>query len=153
MNDNAIWNMVDKRTATLNAIRNYPAMLFIRDIEAQKLTSRKEDIEQPVGTVFHEQTLRGTPLSADQKIINQINAVDLIERRLKHSFDFLDWFEPAWKDISEQDRMLLTRFYLGARQKMGVTQELVKELNYSPRTVDGMRASALKKLQVRLFGG
>ena len=83
---------------------------------------------------------------------NLSNTSELDKFRYLQSKEFLDWFEPAWNCLSEQNKNILKEFYMKGNLKSGAGTRLQFSLNYSERQLHRIRACAVKELAFLLFG-
>jgi hypothetical protein len=63
------------------------------------------------------------------------------------------WFEPAWRALTDDERLILSEFYMSGNQRSGATYRLMGLLNYSESHIERMRAKALSGLRQMLYGG
>ena len=40
-----------------------------------------------------------------------IDEIDTLKERYRQAVEFMDWFEPAWKKLSEDERFILEAYY------------------------------------------
>ncbi len=66
--------------------------------------------------------------------------------------EYMGWFEPAWKSLSDTDRLVLREYYMTDNRKSGATARLEARLNYGHSQIDRLRCKALSRLSFMLFG-
>lgn len=83
---------------------------------------------------------------------NKASNIELDSFRLKRVNDYLNWFEPPWNALSEEQRMILTEFYMNDNLKSGAGVRLQFKCNYSERQLYRIKGDALLELSKYLFG-
>ena len=99
---NIIWQYLDKRSAAVNALKDYSSMAYI-------LAHTDEEIAQ----VHEDTTTLGSPnpQSGEMRIITAIDEIDVLRERYRQAKEYMEWFQPAWDSLSEDERYVLEQFY------------------------------------------
>lgn len=142
----------DQKSATIAAIRTYCDKKRIIRNTAEK---EKEAYEKMISP--HKANLTGLPSVQNPKagediLLNEIDKLDELHRRLRSAREYTAWFEPAWESLTDTERFVLSEFYMGENQKSGATYRIMGEHGYSRRTVERIRQRAIKHLGNLLFG-
>ena len=123
-----MWKYLDKRSATIAAIKDYDAMQFILS-----------------GT--------GDPQAAEDRIIKNIDEIDIIKERYRQAVEYMDWFKPAWEELTDEERYCLEAFYGDSNTYGSSAAYYVAEyLNIEQPTAYKRKNRALDRLTVLLFG-
>ena len=97
---NIIWQYLDKRSAAVNALKDYSSMAYI-------LAHTDEEIAQ----VYEDTTTSPNPQSGEMRIITAIDEIDVLRERYRQAKEYMEWFQPAWDSLSEDERYVLEQFY------------------------------------------
>ena len=151
---NIVWLYLDKKTATVNAIKDFDKMKYIlehTDEEIAKVREGMEDIGSPntagVPSGSHN------PHSGEEKIVNGIDEIDVLKERYRQAKEYMDWFLPAWNELSETDRFILSSFYDADNEYGSSAAEFVCDsLGVERATAYRKRERALENLKMMLFG-
>ena len=106
-----MWKYLDKRSATIEAIKDYEAMQFIiqnTDAEIRKMYEKMTSIGSPKLTGLPKAQ---SPQASEERTINAIEEIDILKERYRQAVEYMDWFQPAWEQLSEDDRYCLETFY------------------------------------------
>lgn len=106
------WSFLDKRKAAVSAMEAFDSMDFIikhSDDEIRKVENRMVGVGA--------QNLDGMPhahnhKAAEERVLNGIEEIDTILERYRQAVEYMDWFKPAWKQMTEDERYLLEVFYM-----------------------------------------
>lgn len=133
---------LDTRNATIAALEDYPLM-------AQIITASTNHTHDTLKNQVIDHTLSPrTPVSSAPADAH----FDFYSERHYQACQYMDWFMPAWKVLSENERYVLETFFLAD----GTQEENVRKIGerfYIERdSVYRRKNRALKKLSMALFG-
>jgi len=144
---------VDKRYAARGALRDYQTMLRVIEITPDEVIAAYDSMTAPRTLMRLSVPSSGDPLAGELKMAAVIDDMDIMRERYRTAMEFRAWFEPAWEALSEQERMILREFYMAGSFKSGATSRLSARLGCSERHVGRLRAKALIRLSLLLYGG
>ena len=106
------WSYLDKRDATIKALKDYDTMKFIIENTSDEI-KRVEDKTSSVGVPLYDEHVRsGNVHSGEDAMVNAIEEIDTLKERYRQALEYMGWFEPAWKQLSEDEKYLLESLYL-----------------------------------------
>ena len=131
-----MWKYLDKRSATIAAIKDYDAMQFI-------LSSTGDEIKR----TYEKMTGIGSPN------YDGMPKADIIKERYRQAVEYMDWFKPAWEELTDEERYCLEAFYGDSNTYGSSAAYYVAEyLNIEQPTAYKRKNRALDRLTVLLFG-
>ena len=148
-----MWKYLDKRSATIAAIKDYDAMQFI-------ITSTDDEIKRSYEkmTGVGSPTWDGMPSShnphvGEDRILSGIEEIDILKERYRQAVEYMDWFKPAWEQLTEDERYCLETFYGdGNTYGSNAAYYIAEYLNVEQPTAYKRKNRALDRLTVLLFG-
>ena len=148
-----MWKYLDKRSATIAAIKDYDAMQFI-------ITSTDDEIKRSYEkmTGVGSPTWDGMPSShnphvGEDRILSGIEEIDILKERYRQAVEYMDWFKPAWEQLTEDERYCLDTFYGdGNTYGSSAAYYIAEYLNVEQPTAYKRKNRALDRLTVLLFG-
>ena len=148
-----MWKYLDKRSATIEAIKDYDAMQFIiqnTDAEIRKTYESMVSIGSPKLTGMPRAQ---SPQACEERTINAIEEIDILKERYRQAVEYMDWFQPAWEQLSDDDRYCLEAFY-GDENSYGSSAAayVAQRLQVEQPTAYKRKNRALDQLKVLLFG-
>jgi len=146
------WKYIDKTAAAIAAIRDYNAIRVIINNTPEEIKAVYEKMTAPRSPNLSGMPSMRNPLSGQEKLVAQIDKLDVLRERYSQAIEYMAWFEPAWSSLTDTEHMILREFYMGDNQKSGATYRMMSDLDYSERHVERMRSSSLKHLRLLLFG-
>ena len=141
---NIIWQYLDKRSAAVNARKDYSSMAYI-------LAHTDEEIAQ-----VHEDTttLGGSPnpQSGEMRIIAAIDEIDVLRERYRQAKEYMEWVQPAWDSLSEGERYVLEQFYGGEEKQIDAVYNICEHLHIERSTAYNKKNRAVQHLALLLYG-
>ncbi len=148
-----MWKYLDKRSATIAAIKDYDAMQFIINSTDDEI-KRAYDKMTSVGSPKWDGMPRThNPQAGEERILSGIVEIDILRERYRQAVEYMDWFKPAWEQLSEDDRYCLETFYGDANTYGSSAAYYIAEyLHIEQPTAYKRKNRALDRLVVLLFG-
>ena len=148
-----MWKYLDKRSATIAAIKDYDAMRFIlnsTDDEIKRIHDKMTGVGSPD---YDGMPKTHNPQAAEERIIKNIEEIDVIKERYRQAVEYMDWFRPAWEQLTDEERYCLETFY-GDSNGYGSSAAcyIAEYLNIEQPTAYKRKNRALDRLTVLLFG-
>ena len=145
-----IWQYLDKRGATANALRDYGRMGFIISHTDDKVKAVHEKMGGISSPQFDGMPHTHNPHAAEDRMAEGMDEISVLQERYREALEFMAWFEPAWAELTEDERYVLECFYMGADGPAvsAVCERFQIERNSAYRR----KNRALSKLSVMLYG-
>lgn len=109
---NIIWQYLDKRSAAVNALKDYSSMAYILAHTDEEITQVHEDTTTLGSPAFTDMPGGSpNPQFGEMRIITAIDEIDVLRERYRQAKEYMEWFQPAWDSLSEDERYVLEQFY------------------------------------------
>ena len=144
------WNFLDKRRAAIEAIEARNTMDFIvknTSDEIQRVRAGMSSVSSPVYSGLPHAC---NPKSGEERMLSGIDKIDLLQERYRQACEYQDWFEPAWSQLSEDDKYVLEMFFLSDEDD--IVGNISKHFNIERSSVYVKRRRALERLATLLYG-
>ena len=146
------WRYLDKTAATVAAMRDYDSMRAIINNTPDEIKDVYEKITAPRSAALTGLPSHRNPHAGEEKLVTQIDKLDVLRDRYGSALEYMAWFESAWGTLADTERMILREFYMTGNQRSGATARLQSMLSYSDRQIDRLRSKAMSRLTVLLYG-
>lgn len=145
-----IWQYLDKRGATANALRDYGRMEFIISHTDDEVKAVHEKMGGVISPRFDGMPHTHNPHAAEDRMAEGMDEISVLRERYREAVEFMGWFKPAWEELTEDERYVLECFYMGADGPAvsAVCERFQIERNSAYRR----KNRALSKLSVMLYG-
>lgn len=119
------WNYLDKRSAAMAALKDYRSMKAILATTAEEIANVRQDMVH-IGGMRFEESAHGArnPQAGENQILHGIAEIDVLEERKRQAEEFMAWFQPAWDALGEDEKTVLTMFYLSENGKTDAIEEI-----------------------------
>lgn len=108
---NIVWKYLDKRSAAIEAIKDYDAMKFIIESSDDEVKEAREKMTGLGSPAMDGMPHAHNPNAAEDRIIKAIEEIDILKERYRQAVEYMDWFQPAWDQLTEDDQFVLDCFY------------------------------------------
>ena len=106
-----MWKYLDKRKAAIDALKDYSSMQFIIDHTDEAVRSEYHKMTGVGSPSYSGMPKAHNPNAAEDRIINCIEEIDVLKERYRQAQEYMEWFNPAWNKLSEEERYVLECFY------------------------------------------
>ena len=106
------WSFLDKRKGTVDAIESYKAMEFIIKTSGDDIEAARSKMEGVKSLQYDGMPHASNPQSAEDRILDGIAEIDVLKERYRQAVEYMDWFVPAWQQLSEDEQFVLEAFYV-----------------------------------------
>ena len=142
------WSDLDKQDATIKALKDYDSMKFIIENTSDEI-KRVTDRAASVGVPKYDDHVRsGNVHSGEDKMVNTIEEIDTLKERYRQALEYMAWFEPAWKQLNEEEHYILVGAYLDELTRA----EICEHIGFAKDAYYRRRSSALSHLATLLYG-
>lgn len=149
-----MWNYLDKRRATVAALKDYDGMKFIIDSYQDDLKLAKEQmigVSSPRYGFVPGGSKKDNP--TEHRLLHGIDETTKLNERYQQAQLYFKWFEPAWQELSEDERFVLDVCYRTPNQSMNEGLTIVMDKYFIAKTTAYNRKNkALDHLTLLLYG-
>lgn len=147
-----IWKYLDKRSAAIEALKDYEAMKFIiRNTDSEIVEERERMVS--IGSPSWDGAVSTHSTDAGQnRIINGIEEIDILKERYRQAMEYMAWFEPAWNQLSEDEHYVLDSFYCSNVYGKNAALKVADYFKIEQASAYRKKNRALDRLTVLLFG-
>lgn len=148
-----MYNYLDKRSAAIAAIKDYDNMQFIIRNTDSEIVSEREKMVGTGSPNMDGMPHAHNPAAVEDRIVNGIDEIDILKERYRQAVEYMNWFKPAWEQLTDEDRYILQSFY-GDEGRYGsnTADYIAGYLGVEQATAYRRRNRALDRLTVLLFG-
>ena len=147
-----IWKYLDKRSAAVDALKDYDGMAFIIANTSNEIKNTRDDMGSIRSPQFDGMPRTHNPQAGEERILKNIEEIDILQERYRQAVEYMEWFKPAWEELSSEERYVLETFYRDEGGQTGAVYEICSQLNVERSTAYNRKNRALAKLAVLLYG-
>lgn len=108
-----IWKYLDKRSATIDAIRDYSSMEFIIENTDEKIRAEHDKMSGLRSPMYSDMPSGGhNDTAGEDRIIDGIEKIDVLKERYRQAVEYMDWFQPSWDKLNDEEQDVLRTFYI-----------------------------------------
>ncbi len=107
-----IWQYLDKRSAAINALKDYGSMKYILEHTDEEIANIHDDVTSIGSPVFSDMPHNApNPQSGEIRLTAAIDEINVLRERYRQAQEYMEWFQPAWDMLSEDEHYVLEQFY------------------------------------------
>jgi hypothetical protein len=150
---NIVWQYLDKRAAAINALKDYSSMKYIIEHTDEDIATLNEEMSSPASPVINGMPSTHDPKAGEKRLIACINEIDVLKERYRQALEYMDWFQPAWDALTEDEQYVLKEFYLDDEQKqIDAVYNICERFNIERSSAYNKKNRALQHLALLLYG-
>ena len=89
------------------------------------------------------------PQAGEERILDGIEKIDILKERYRQAVEYMDWFQPAWDGLTEDDKYVLECFYQTESSDVNL---ICDHFGIERSSAYNKKNRALDKLVTRLYG-
>lgn len=146
------WKYLDKRSATIAAVKDCSRNQYILDHMDEKICEKHMNM-----TLIESPRFDGMPhthnnQAGEERILSGINQIDALKEIYRQAAAYMDWFMPAWNQLSDEEQYVLETFYRDDGEASGAVYDICERYHIERSTAYNRKNKALSHLQVLLYG-
>ncbi len=148
-----IWKYLDKRSAAVDALKDYSSMKFIISHTDDEVKIAYEKMGGVSSPQLDGMPRSHTPQAAEDRIVKGIEEIDVLKERYRQAVEYMAWFLPAWNELTEDERYVLETFY-GEDNQYGASAiyAICDRFGIERSSAYNRKNRALSHLAILLFG-
>ena len=148
-----IWKYLDKRSAAVDALKDYSSMKFITEHTDDEIKAAYEKMGGVSSPQSDGMPHAHNPHAVEDRLITGIEEIDILRERYRQAVEYMEWFLPAWEELSEDDRYVLDAFYNEDNEYgSGMADDVADYFGIERASAYRRKNRALAKLTTLLFG-
>ena len=148
-----IWKYLDKRSAAVDALKDYSSMKFIIGHTDEEIKSAYEKMGGVSSPQLDGMPRSHNPQASEDRIVKGIEEIDVLKERYRQALEYMAWFLPAWEELTEDERCVLQTFY-GEDNQYGASAiyDICDHFGVERSSAYNRKNRALSHLVTLLFG-
>jgi len=147
------WIYLDKRTAAIDALKDYSSMEYIIQNQSEDVKQIREQMTALPSAVPNGLPRTKNPHAVETRLAASLDEIDVLRERYRRALEYMEWFRPAWDALTDDERFILTEFFL--REDISKTEAIgnISDRLYIERSwVYKKKDAAIMRLTLLLYG-
>jgi len=147
------WTYLDKRGAAVDALKDFASMEYIIANHADNEETLREDMTAAGTSNLGSVPGSNNPHAGEARLNAKLDEIDVLKERYRQALEYMDWFRPAWEELSADEQFILTEFFL--RQDITKTEAILnigERLHVERAQAYRYKDKALNRLALLLYG-
>lgn len=147
-----VWKYLDKRSAAVDALKDYGSMKFIIDHTDDEIKAAYQKMGGVSSPQYDGMPHSHNPQAGEDRIIKGIEEIDVLRERYRQAAEYMEWFVPAWKELTEDERYVLETFYSEEERQTDSIYDICDRFHIERTSAYKKKNRALQKLVTLLYG-
>lgn len=147
-----VWKYLDKRSAAVDALKDYGSMKFIIDHTDDEIKAAYQKMGGVSSPQYDGMPHSHNPQAGEDRIIKGIEEIDVLKERYRQAMEYMAWFVPAWNELTEDERYVLEVFYSDADSQTNAVYDICDHFGIERSSAYNRKNRALGKLVTLLYG-
>lgn len=147
-----IWQYLDKRGATIKALKDYSSMEYIIKNNREEIADVYDRMSGVRSPGFDGMPHAHNPHAAEERIIKGITEIDVLKERYRQAAEYMEWFKPAWDELTEDEQYVLETFYRDSESQTGAVYDICDYFHIERSSAYNKKNRALDHLTTLLYG-
>lgn len=96
-----IWKYLDKRSAAVDALKDYSSMEFIIANTSSEITNTRDKMCGVRSPQFDGTPRTHNPQAGEERILKGIEEIDILQERYRQAVEYMEWFKPACEIVNK----------------------------------------------------
>lgn len=105
------WKYLDKRSGTVQAIKDYSSMKFIIENTSRDIAGVYDGLSGVGSPNMDGMPHAPDPKATEGRLVSGLDEIDVLKERYRQAVEYMAWFVPAWEELSEEEQFVLDAFY------------------------------------------
>lgn len=147
------WIYLDKRGASIDALKDYPSMEFIIQNQPEELAEAEERLVSVRSSIPTGMPRAHNPHAGEARLAASLDEIDVLKERYRRALEYMEWFQPAWDALSEDEQFVLTVFYKeDSDPQMDAVSVICEKYSIERSSAYKKKNRALARLATLLYG-
>lgn len=147
-----VWKYLDKRSAAVDALKDYSSMKFIIEHTDDEIKAAYQKMGGVSSPQYDGMPHSHNPQSGEDRIIKGIEEIDVLKERYRQAMEYMEWFVPAWNELTEDERYVLEVFYSEDERQTDSIYDICDRFHIERTSAYKKKNRALQKLVTLLYG-
>ena len=143
------WTFLDKYRAAIEAVEARNGMRFIIEHTPEEIQRVRSGMSSASAPIYSGTPHTHDPKSGENRMLAGIDKIDALEERYRQAVEYFDWFDPAWEQLSDDDKYVLEEFFLSDDD---AAAEIARHFNIERTSAYVKRKRAVERLSYLLYG-
>lgn len=144
------WIYLDKRGAAIDALKDYTSMAFIIQNHTYDLEEAREQLVSLPSSIPTSLPRAKNPHSGETRLAASLDEIDILKERYRRALEYMEWFQPAWDALSEDEQFVLSEFYVN--QQKDAVASVCNRYTIERSSAYNKKNRALARLSLLLYG-
>lgn len=146
-----MFDYLDYKKAAIAALQDYGNQAIILE-HADDLASHTRQAMMTIpAPSYSGMPSAHNPRAAENKLVGQLSRLDELSDRKARAQSFMDWFNPMWEQLTDEDKFVLEAFFLDGLTSEDAAMRVAEQFYVERKTAFQKKQRAITRLAKLLY--
>lgn len=146
------WIYLDKKSAAVDALKDYASMEYIVQNHSNMLEETRSKMTALPSSIPSGMPRTPDPHAVETRLAASLDEIDVLKERYRRALEYMEWFRPAWDALTEDERFVLTEYFLRDDLKTNAIGNICEQFHIERSAAYKRKDVTLTKLALLLYG-
>ena len=146
------WIYLDKKTAAVDALKDYASMEFIIQNHRGDLEEVRTKMTSLPSASVSRISKESDPKAGESRLAASLDEIDVLKERYRRALEYMEWFQPAWDSLTDDERYVLSEYFLRDDLKTNAIHNICERFSLERSAAYKRKDTALTKIALLLYG-
>jgi len=147
------WAYLDKKSAAVDALKDYASMKYIIQNHHCEFEEAMERMTSLPSSLPDGQPRVKNPKAGEARLAASLDEIDVLKERYRRALEYMEWFQPAWDALTEDEQFVLSEFYCGGDSRQtDAVGNICERFHIERSSAYNKKNRALARLALLLYG-
>ena len=144
---------LDTRKAAINALEDFTLMESLAELPAEEMGDQmRADLQTPASPRLDGMPGAHDPKAGEARICATLDKIDFLGERRRQAREYLDWFLPAWAQLTDDERFVLETFFLEEGSREEAIEKISDHFYIERKSAYDKKSRAVRRFATVLYG-
>ncbi|WP_083078377.1 hypothetical protein [Actinobaculum suis] len=146
-----MFDYLDYKKAAIAALQDYGNQAIILE-HADDLASHTRQAMMTIpAPSYSGMPSAHNPRAAENKLVGQLSRLDELSDRKARAQSYMDWFNPMWEQLTDEDKFVLEAFFLDGLTSEDAAMRVAEQFYVERKTAFQKKQRAITRLAKLLY--
>jgi hypothetical protein len=121
---------LDKKSAAVDALKDYASMKYIIQNHHCELEEAMERMTSLPSSLPDGRPRAKNLKAGEARLAASLDEIDVLKERYRRALEYMEWFQPSWDALTEDEQFVLSEFYCGGDVRQTDGREYLRAVPY-----------------------
>ncbi|MCQ9359252.1 MULTISPECIES: hypothetical protein [unclassified Corynebacterium] len=146
-----MFDYLDYKKAAIAALQDYGNQAIILEHADDLVTHTRQAMMTIPAPSYSGMPSAHNPRAVENKLVGQLSRLDELSDRKARAQSYMDWFNPMWEQLTDEDKFVLEAFFLDGLTSEDAAMRVAEQFYVERKTAFQKKQRAITRLAKLLY--